>query len=193
MARVREGNKREELIKAAKYLFMTEGIDEVPVSKIVKKAGVAQGTFYLYFDSKEAILDAVASQIADGICKEVLKTSEQKLNALDKLLKIKELFFNFADQPDEVVSHFHGDEHKEAHARLSEAVIFKITPIFEKIVKQGVKEGLFKVSYPAQTAKILITIASHEQALYKDKKALEKWDKAVTEFMLRGLGVKSRN
>lgn len=47
---------REKLLQSAKELFSKKGYYETKVSDIVEKAGVAQGTFYLYFKSKEEIL-----------------------------------------------------------------------------------------------------------------------------------------
>ncbi|MBX0312473.1 MAG: TetR/AcrR family transcriptional regulator, partial [Sulfurihydrogenibium sp.] len=40
---------KDKIIVAAKELFSTKGYHETKVSDIVEKAGVAQGTFYLYF------------------------------------------------------------------------------------------------------------------------------------------------
>lgn len=44
---------KDRIILAAKELFSTKGYHETKVSDIAEKAGVAQGTFYLYFKSKE--------------------------------------------------------------------------------------------------------------------------------------------
>jgi len=44
------------IIKAAELLFMEKSVSKVTVSDIVKKAGVAKGTFYLYFESKDDLV-----------------------------------------------------------------------------------------------------------------------------------------
>jgi AcrR family transcriptional regulator len=46
---------RQKLIDAAELLFGERGFHATGVSDVTRSAGVAQGTFYLYFDSKEAI------------------------------------------------------------------------------------------------------------------------------------------
>jgi AcrR family transcriptional regulator len=51
--------RRKELMDVAEELFLENGYEETAVSDIVKKAGVAQGTFYYYFKSKETKLDAI--------------------------------------------------------------------------------------------------------------------------------------
>lgn len=49
-------SRKEELIDAAIKLFAANGYHPTKVSDIVNEAGVAQGTFYLYFKTKKAIL-----------------------------------------------------------------------------------------------------------------------------------------
>lgn len=44
--------KYEKILKAAIDVIPEKGLDKTSISDIVKKAGVAQGTFYLYFSSK---------------------------------------------------------------------------------------------------------------------------------------------
>lgn len=48
--------RREELMAAAEELFLEKGYDETSVDEIVKLAGVAKGTFYLHFRSKDDVL-----------------------------------------------------------------------------------------------------------------------------------------
>ncbi len=44
------------IIEAAEQLFMEKSVTKVTISDIVQRAGVAKGTFYLYFESKEALI-----------------------------------------------------------------------------------------------------------------------------------------
>ncbi|AZV48818.1 TetR/AcrR family transcriptional regulator [Bacillus halotolerans] len=57
----RKGRKGEEsrkrLLKAAAHEFSIRGFHETKVSAIVKRAGLTQPSFYLYFQSKEAIFE----------------------------------------------------------------------------------------------------------------------------------------
>ena len=52
------------LIKAAREEFDSNGFIQTRVADIVSRAGVAQGTFYTYFDSKESIFEAIATAVA---------------------------------------------------------------------------------------------------------------------------------
>ena len=59
MARKRVGNKRERIIAAAGRLFGERGYHNTTTAEIAEAAGVAAGTIYIYFSSKEELLVAV--------------------------------------------------------------------------------------------------------------------------------------
>lgn len=59
MARKRVGNKRERIITAAATLFGEKGYHNTTTAEIAESAGVAAGTIYIYFSSKEELLVAV--------------------------------------------------------------------------------------------------------------------------------------
>jgi len=51
---------REKIVSAAMELFAKKGFDKSTVDEIVAKAGVAKGTFYLYFKSKDDLIKELA-------------------------------------------------------------------------------------------------------------------------------------
>ena len=55
-------SKKERLIKAGMFYFSINGIASTRVEDITKKAGVAKGTFYTYFSSKEDLLEDIMVQ-----------------------------------------------------------------------------------------------------------------------------------
>ncbi len=61
--RRRQDDRRRELLEAARRLFLERGFAETSVAAIVRAAGVAQGTFYLYFESKEHVLARLRGEV----------------------------------------------------------------------------------------------------------------------------------
>ena len=59
--------RREQLLAAAREVLATKGYERTTVSSIAGRAKVAQGTFYLYFPSKEALPGALAQQLSDAL------------------------------------------------------------------------------------------------------------------------------
>lgn len=70
--------RRQEIVETARELFIAQGIDNTPVSQIVKTVGVAQGLFYYYFKSKDDIIAAVADHIMDSIERSINSSLERK-------------------------------------------------------------------------------------------------------------------
>lgn len=53
---------KSKIYKSAKELFALNGLENVSVDSIVEKAGVAKGTFYIYFESKEALITTLITE-----------------------------------------------------------------------------------------------------------------------------------
>jgi len=70
--------KLNKLYDAAYELFITKGIQETAIDDIVKKAGVAKGTFYLYFHDKYDLIDRMVVQKSSALIEEALKEVEKK-------------------------------------------------------------------------------------------------------------------
>jgi AcrR family transcriptional regulator len=51
--------RREQILEAAKVVFAESGYHEASINAIIERAGIARGTFYLYFESKAAVFDAL--------------------------------------------------------------------------------------------------------------------------------------
>lgn len=67
--------RRSSLVRAALRVMSERGIGAATVSDIAAAAGVAKGTFYLYFASKEALLEAVHLELAEEMVGELERIS----------------------------------------------------------------------------------------------------------------------
>jgi AcrR family transcriptional regulator len=63
----RPEERREDILDAGLRVFVERGIPNATVSDITAAAGVAKGTFYLYYDSKEALLGALKERFVDEL------------------------------------------------------------------------------------------------------------------------------
>jgi AcrR family transcriptional regulator len=61
------GERRQDLLDAAVHVFAQKGIGKTTVSDVTEAAGVAKGTFYLYFDSKDRLVAALKERFVDEI------------------------------------------------------------------------------------------------------------------------------
>ncbi len=58
---------RERILAAAMELFARKGFDRTTVDEIVNKAGIAKGTFYIYFKSKEDLIKEIALEVVPSL------------------------------------------------------------------------------------------------------------------------------
>ena len=58
---------RRRLLEAAEVVFADQGYHEASIVKITERAGIGLGTFYLYFDSKQSIFEALVIDTAQAI------------------------------------------------------------------------------------------------------------------------------
>lgn len=56
-------SKKERILQAAIKVLSEKGLEKTKVSDVVQEAGVAQGTFYLYYQSKNALIPAIADNM----------------------------------------------------------------------------------------------------------------------------------
>lgn len=70
--------KENSLYKAAYELFTTKGVHNTAISEIVKKAGVAKGTFYLYFKNKYDMLDKIVLKKSSLVLRDAIKVTDEK-------------------------------------------------------------------------------------------------------------------
>jgi AcrR family transcriptional regulator len=83
-----KGGRREQLLAAAREVLAQNGYERTTVSSIASRANVAQGTFYLYFPSKEALPGALALELSHALGAATARVNELGLpldDALDAL------------------------------------------------------------------------------------------------------------
>ena len=81
-------DKRTAILESALALIREHGFHGAPMSQVAKKAGVAAGTLYLYFDSKDQLIRELYTYVVDRMMQAVLDGDHPELPFRDR-------FFNF--------------------------------------------------------------------------------------------------
>jgi len=97
-----QSDTKKRLINSALNLFSKNGYFNTKVSDIVKDAGVAQGTFYLYFKSKEEIFLYIVEEIIEKIKQQTEKSLKEDLPVDKKLKKFASSVFYLLSEYKEV-------------------------------------------------------------------------------------------
>ncbi|MXP32151.1 TetR/AcrR family transcriptional regulator [Parerythrobacter jejuensis] len=100
---------RQKLLEAATSEFGERGFHETSISEITRRAGVALGSFYTYFESKEAIFKALVREFSDGVRQAAATGIEDSRDSFEKERDALSAFLDFAR------------EHKEIYRIIDEA------------------------------------------------------------------------
>lgn len=146
--------RRQEIIRAARDLFLDQGYENTSVDDIVRRVNVAKGLFYYYFPKKEAILAAIADEFVDEVnaaFTAILQEETQDINGIiTRLLtfyldtiRANEHLLNIATSNGTVVSLY-------VKQKLEDKAIAEFTEILTLF------PGLIDRKYPGYTIKILV-------------------------------------
>ncbi len=116
--------RRNEILDVAQQLICTKGYEQMTIQDILDSLHISKGAFYHYFDSKQALLEAIIERMQQGVEQILLPiVHDQELPALEKLHR----FFATVNQwkiTQKVI--FHGRAIFTAH--ISTAIRFFISP-----------------------------------------------------------------
>ena len=89
--------KESSLLKTAFEYFTTKGFSKTSISDIVSKAGVAKGTFYLYFRDKTDIRDALIRAKASKLLQDAYESMEAQRNDPGEAMDAADKFIYIID------------------------------------------------------------------------------------------------
>ena len=159
--------RRKEILETAERLFLTKGYTKTTVNDILKEIGIAKGTFYHYFKSKEEVMDEIIMRIIkDDVAKAKVIVSNPNIPVLEKLFRVlMEQSPKSGDIKDKMIEQFHQPNNAEMHQKSLVQSIIHLSPVLTEILEQGIEEGIFSTSYPQETIELLLSSA---QVIFDD-------------------------
>ncbi|AVP48595.1 TetR family transcriptional regulator [Bacillus thuringiensis] len=187
--------RRKEILETAERLFLTKGYTKTTVNDILKEIGIAKGTFYHYFKSKEEVMDEIIMRIIkEDVTKAKRIVSNPDIPVLDKLFKIlMEQSPKSGDVKEKMIEQFHQPNNAEMHQKSLVQSIIHLSPVLTEVLEQGIEEGIFSTPYPRETIELLLSSA---QVIFDD--GLFQWKpeeminraKAYIKMMEASVGAK---
>jgi len=143
---------RRRILDVAEELFSRNGYEETAVSDIVTTMGVAQGTFYYYFISKEECLDALVERILEADFRTVEEVVDrQDIHAPAKLLMVYAIRIRRRVEH-RVLDYLHQEQNAKLHYKIYRKRFTDFLPLFTRLVEEGVEDGAFHTDHPEATA-----------------------------------------
>lgn len=187
--RIRRKSRKEEIIKAASNLFSQKSYHDVTMDQIAEKVGVAKGTIYLYFESKEnlylGILEHTFETIESILEKEIAKEDP----APQKLKKILRLIFQFYFQNMDVLRILTRDETRliGEHFEFTERWRHRRIKLYRKILEKGIKEGSFRSANTELMSLIIFGLVGSVMFFYPTDKTAGEIAEEVFSMISEGI------
>jgi len=186
--KARTRDKRERILAAAVKVFAAKGFYCARVSEVAREAGVADGTIYLYFSSKEEILRGLFEEnmrrLIDGLTSEIAKVSSYT----DKMTRLVDSYCEFVHKEPQLTEVL-TVELRESGKFMNEfaAPLFgEYLRVIVDILVAGQKTGEFGTNYSARTVARAIFGALDELAL-SWVMSKSKWDLRASGRELLGV------
>lgn len=162
MRTIKEPTERKnEILDAAQELFTQKGFDGTSINDILEKVGIARGTLYYHFKSKEDIMDALIERYNMEILTAAKEISEDKsIPVLERMARIIKAINVSENEGQEIIEHIHKPQNALLHNKIQNAIISSITPILAEIVHEGNEQGVFDTPFPYESMEMVIVYMS---------------------------------
>ena len=157
---MKKGERRkQELLQIAYRMFLQKGYEETSVDEIIAQAGIAKGTYYYYFETKEQMLEEVIGmmigqeiQAAEQILKTDLPVPQKIVGIITSLrpAPAESPIEEALKQPENIIM----------HGKIQKKLIESVTPLLSEVVEEGIAEGIFACDHIPERVRMLLVISS---------------------------------
>ena len=156
-------SRRDEFIDAGQRLIQTRGYEQFSIEDLLADVGASKGAFYHYFDSKQALLEAIVDRLVDTALLSVgAVVDDERLTAIEKFrgyfrtiasIKSEQMEFLLA-----LLRVWYSDDNAIVREKLRREQVARVTPHVAAIIRQGVAEGTFTLTDPDQMARVVLAL-----------------------------------
>lgn len=157
-----ETQKRSAILTVASRLFAEKGYANTPTSEIAREAGVAEGTLYHHFGSKDGIFLSIFNETVDGYIAGVEGLIGRGKNGRESLIDLVRHHFDYlqAHQPQFLTILRESPERigrrKTASAAIRRKKLGRLTALMTDILERGSADGTLLLNHSARdTAEML--------------------------------------
>ena len=150
--------RKEEILDAAETLFAAKGFDNTSTGDILDAVGIARGTLYYHFKSKEDILDGVIQRMTDkliGVATGIVRQKE--LPVLERLTKAIISLNVETKLGHEIMEQVHRPQNALMHQKMQATLLAGILPVLTELIEEGM---IFHTRYPESVVEMTILYAN---------------------------------
>lgn len=149
-------DRKLEIISAARQLFEVKGYDKVTMQDVMTAVGIAKGTIYHYFKSKEELFEAVIESIVDAHIERLENLMQNTEGTALAKMQVLVAASNISSENETLLSALHERSNDAMHTRLLAATVTKQAVLYAAVIQQGVQEGVFHTNTPQEVAEFML-------------------------------------
>lgn len=168
---MKKGERRKlELLDIAYRMFISRGYENTSIDDIIVEAGIAKGTYYYYFESKEQTLEAVIEMMIE---KEAAAAGSIVDSDLPVLQKIVGIIASIRPAPEEqpIEGALMRPENIIMHQKIKRKLVGKVVPLLSKVVEEGVQQGIFSCDNIPERVRMMLVLSNElfDEATFTDR------------------------
>jgi len=155
--------RRDAFLDVAQRLVETKGYEAMSIQDVLDALEASKGAFYHYFDSKQALLEAVVERFAGGAIGAITPVlNDPNLRALQKLERVFAGIAGWKAEQKElvlgIIEVWNSDSNAIVREKLRRMTMRLMVPLLSAVIRQGIEEGVFKVASADETATVLLSL-----------------------------------
>lgn len=155
---VKEAEERKnEILDVAERLFGAKGFDNTSTGDILNEIGIARGTLYYHFKSKEDILDAMIDRMTGRLVEKAADIAKKKEIPVLRRLTMMMLALN-VNEPlgQEIMEQVHKPQNALMHQKMQSRLLAAVNPLISGLIEEGIIQGICRTEYPAEVAEMTL-------------------------------------
>lgn len=149
--------RKNEILDIAERLFVEKGFDHTSTNDILTGTGIARGTLYYHFRSKEDILDAMIDRMTDRLVQNAAEiAADKKAPVLQRLTGMMLSLHVKGSLGQEILEQVHKPQNALLHQKMQEHLLSQINPIVTGLIEEGIAQGICRTDYPADVAEMTL-------------------------------------
>ncbi len=149
---------QRRIVDATFAIAAEKGFEQATTAEIARRAGVAEGSIYNYFRTKDDLLIHMVSEYAGSFLKALAEEVAARENPLKKLDRLIEFHVQFFAREGGIFQVVFGKTPgtRVQWARIVQVVIGPYAGLIDGIIREGIEQGMFKPVNPQVAASLLL-------------------------------------
>ena len=155
--------RREAFVEAAQALMQTQGYEQMSIQDVLDSVEASRGAFYHYFDSKQALLEAVIDRMVDAGLAAMRPILDDP--SLDARGKLEGAFVGIGRWKTErrplvmaLLEVWLSDDNAIVREKFRRRMVGRLAETLTPVIEQGVGDGSFQVDSAPEAARVLVML-----------------------------------